>query len=63
MTFGEEVSPKQAAEGPDAAKVGGGEKQATANDVKKAGTSSAVVRRPAKKGGSSAAKANSEAAK
>ena len=61
MTFGEEVSPKPAAEAPDAAKGAAGEKQVT--DVKKAGTSSTVVRRPAKKGGSSGAKAKSEAAK
>jgi hypothetical protein len=63
MTFGEEVSPKQAAEGPDAAKVAGGEKQETVNDVKKAGTSSAVARRPVKKPGSPGAKTKSEAAK
>jgi hypothetical protein len=61
MTFGEEVSPKQAADGQDAAKVGGGEKQEAG--VKKAGTSSAAVRRPVKKAGTSGAKAKPEAAK
>jgi hypothetical protein len=63
MTFGEEVSPKQAGEGPDAAKVAGGEKQETANDAKKAGTSSAVARRPVKKAGSSGANAKPKAEK
>ncbi len=63
MTFGEEVLPKPAAEGRDAAKVPGGEKQETANAVKKTGASTAGVRRPAKKSGNSAAKAASEPAK
>jgi hypothetical protein len=63
MTFGEDVSPKQVAERLDAEKVTGGQNQETANGVKKAGTSPAVVRRPVKKAGSSGAKAKPAAAK
>jgi hypothetical protein len=62
-TFGDDVSPKQVAERSDAERVAGGQNQQAANDVKKAATSPAVVRRPVKKAGSSGAKAKPTAAK
>ena len=62
VTFGEALPPAQVAEGSDAARAAAGQKQETAKEVKKAGTPTAVKRRPVKKSGSAGAKVNTESA-
>jgi hypothetical protein len=62
MTFGEDPASRPVAEGSDAARAAGGQKQETAKEVKKAGTAPTVKRRPVKKSGSSAAKVDAKPA-
>jgi len=56
MTFGDDLPATHVPDGTDAASVAGGPNQEAAKQVKKAGASRAVVRRPVKKEGSASGK-------